>query len=52
MTDSRAMSGGRPQSSRAQDGGSPHDERLRGLAPNLDLAPLTAPSSPRLGSVS
>jgi 1,4-alpha-glucan branching enzyme len=45
MTDLRAMNGGGPHSSRAQDERSPLDERLRGLAPDLDLAPLVAASS-------
>jgi 1,4-alpha-glucan branching enzyme len=45
MTDFRAMNGGGPHSSGAQDGRSPLDERLRGLAPNLELAPLVAASS-------
>jgi 1,4-alpha-glucan branching enzyme len=38
MTDFRAMNGGQPHDV--------PDERLRGLAPGLDLAPLLAPSSP------
>jgi 1,4-alpha-glucan branching enzyme len=46
MTDFRAMNGGGPRSPGAQDGGSHVDERLRGLAPRLELAPLLAPSSP------
>lgn len=46
MTDSRAMNGGGPSSSGAEDGRRPLDERLRGLAPALELAPLVAPSSP------
>jgi 1,4-alpha-glucan branching enzyme len=45
MTDSRAMNGGGPHSSGTQDGRPRLDERLRGLAPNLELAPLVAPSS-------
>ena len=39
VTDSRAMNGGTP------DAAAGVDERLRGLAPGLDLAPLAAPSA-------
>jgi hypothetical protein len=39
VTDSRAMNGGAPDTPAAVD------ERLRGLAPSLDLSPLVAPSS-------
>jgi 1,4-alpha-glucan branching enzyme len=46
MTDFRAMNGGGPHSSGAQAAGSALDEGLRGLAPQLDLGPLLAPSSP------
>ncbi|MGH2979057.1 MAG: 1,4-alpha-glucan branching protein domain-containing protein, partial [Solirubrobacterales bacterium] len=46
MTDFRAMNGGGPHSSGTQDGRVPLDERLRGLTPELELAPLVAPSSP------
>jgi hypothetical protein len=45
MTDFRTVNGG-PHASGAQNGRAPLDERLRGLAPKLDLAPLVAPSSP------
>jgi predicted glycosyl hydrolase (DUF1957 family) len=45
MTDFRAMNGGGPHSNGVHDGQSPVDERLRGLAPGLDLSPLVAPSS-------
>jgi 1,4-alpha-glucan branching enzyme len=40
VTDSRAMNGGAPDTPAAVD------ERLRGLAPRLDLSPLVAPSAP------
>jgi 1,4-alpha-glucan branching enzyme len=40
MADSRPMNGGNPHPSAAVD------ERLRGLAPHLDLAPLVAPTRP------
>jgi len=39
MTDSRAMNGGGPDTAAGMD------ERLRGLAPGLELSPLVAPSS-------
>jgi len=45
MTDFRAMNGGGPHSSGERDGRLPLDEHLRGLAPNLELAPLLAASS-------
>jgi 1,4-alpha-glucan branching enzyme len=44
MTDFRAMNGG-PQPNGQGNGGVALDERLRGLAPALELAPLRAPSS-------
>jgi len=40
MADSRPMNGGSPHPP------APVDERLRGLAPHLDLAPLVAPTPP------
>jgi 1,4-alpha-glucan branching enzyme len=45
VKDSRAMNGGRPQPS-SEESGTRLDERVRGLAPQLDLSPLIASTPP------
>jgi 1,4-alpha-glucan branching enzyme len=48
MTDFAAVNG-RSQPAEASSARSAPDERLRGLAPKLELSPLKAPASPHLG---